>query len=484
MDAVYTYLSLAIFLVIGTAVALVSKRYLKKDPKDFYAAGGRFGTLLASLSYAATTYSAFMFIGLVGLAYSSGVGALGFELVYFVGTLFLLFFLAPKYWALHKKYGFFSPAEVLSERYGSKTVGVAATLLCLVALIPYASSQVIGIATASEGASGGAVPYTLAVVLALAVALAWSVIAGIWSIGWTDVFQGLLMLVTGVVMVVWVYQWGFGATGFDISKLGNLTYVPNSTSISQPWSLAYFISLTVPWFFFAITNPQVVQRLFAPKDKRALKGMMVWFGVYGILFTFLVTFLGLMLRGMSIDGTFPIVAYRDSVTPMLLSLVPLWLGMLGLVAVIAASVSTIDAILLSLSCLSVNDLLGAYRSDISKRGGIMAGRAVIAILAVACALFAMARPGLIVDLSVLSSALLLPQVPVILGAFLWRKGGKLSAVAAIAAGFVVAISFYFLKMNPLGVPMNVWTLVVASLAYLLVAWFEGAPEGVERFLEA
>jgi SSS family solute:Na+ symporter len=479
MEATLTYIALAIFLIVGTMVALVSKKYLKKEPKDFYAAGGRFGTLLASLSYAATTYSAFMFIGLVGLAYSGGVGAMGFELVYFVGTLFLLFFLAPKYWTLHNKYGFYSPAEVLSERYGSKVVGVAVTLLCLIALIPYASAQVIGIAYAAEGASGGAVPYTLAVVLAIALALAWSVIAGIWSIGWTDVFQGLLMLITGVIMVVWVYQWGFGGIGFDLAKLGDLSFVPNQT-----WSFTYFLNLTVPWFFFAVTNPQAVQRLFAPKDKRALKGMMIWFGIYGLFFTFLVTFLGLMLRGMSIEGAFPFVAFRDSVTPTLLALVPLWLGMLGLVAVIAASVSTIDAILLSLSCLTVNDLLGAYRPNISKRGGILAGRAVIALFAVACALFAMARPGLIVDLSVLSSALLLPQVPVILGAFFWKRGGRLSAVAAIATGFSVSVALYFLKMNPLDVPMNVWTVFIASLAYVLVAKFENAPDGVERFLEA
>lgn len=478
MDAAFTYLALAIYLAVGTAVALLSKRYLKKEPRDFYAAGGRFGTVLASLSYAATTYSAFMFIGLVGLAYSSGVGALGFELVYFVGTLFLLFFLAPRYWQLHNRYGFYSPAEVLSERYGSRGVGVAVTLLCLVSLIPYASSQVIGIASAAEGASGGAVPYTLAVVLALALALAWSAIAGIWSVGWTDVLQGMLMIVTGIIMVVWVYLWGFGGTGFDMAKLGSLTFVPN-----QVWSFAYFLNLTVPWFFFAVTNPQVVQRLFAPKDRRALKGMMIWFGVYGILFTFLVTFLGLMLRGMSMEGSFPMITFRDSVTPTLLSMVPLWLGMLGLVAVIAASVSTIDAILLSLSCLSVNDLLGAFKRDISKKGRILVGRAVIAIMAVACALFAMSRPGLIVDLSVLSSALLLPQVPVILGTFLWRKGGKLSAVAAIGVGFSVAISLYFMKMNPFDVPMNVWTLIISSIAYVLVALAESPPAGVERFLE-
>ncbi|HRR54439.1 MAG TPA: hypothetical protein P5290_03760, partial [Candidatus Methanomethylicus sp.] len=113
MDATLTYIAIAIFILVGTGIALLSKRFLRKEAKDFYAASGRFGTVLASLSYAATTYSAFMFIGLVGMAYATGVGTLGFELVYLVGTLFLLYYIAPKYWTLHKKYGYITPAEVL-----------------------------------------------------------------------------------------------------------------------------------------------------------------------------------------------------------------------------------------------------------------------------------------------------------------------------------------------------------------------------------
>ena len=113
MESLSTYLALVIYLGLGTVVALFSKRFLKRDTKDFFTAGGRFGTLLSSLSYAATTYSAFMFIGLVGLAYSTGVGTIGFELVYFVGTLFLLYYIAPKYWALHNRFGYISPTTLL-----------------------------------------------------------------------------------------------------------------------------------------------------------------------------------------------------------------------------------------------------------------------------------------------------------------------------------------------------------------------------------
>lgn len=481
MESLSTYLALVIYLGLGTVVALFSKRFLKRDTKDFFTASGRFGTLLSSLSYAATTYSAFMFIGLVGLAYSTGVGTIGFELVYFVGTLFLLYYIAPKYWALHNRFGYISPAEVLSERYGSRVVGAAITLLALVSLIPYASSQVIGVAIAAEGASGGAVPYTWAVVIAIVVALLWSVIAGIWSVGWTDVLQGLIMLGTGIIMVLWVYVWGYSNASFNLASLGSLSYVPN-----QFWSFAVFLNMTVPWFFFAVTNPQVVQRLFAPKDKKALNGMIIWFGVYGLLFTVLVTLLGLMLRGMTLGGTFPLIEMinRDSVTPTLLGMAPLWLSVLGLVAVLAASVSTIDGIILTLSSMAVRDVLIPYRPSPSSKSGLMVGRIVIIVLALACTLFALSRPGFIVDLAVLSSSLLLPQAPVVIGMFVWKRGGKASATLAIVSGFTVAVALYFFKLSPLGIPTNVWTLVISTLVYVGAAMMEKAPEGVQKFIKA
>ncbi|MGQ9759755.1 MAG: sodium:solute symporter family protein [Candidatus Methanomethylicaceae archaeon] len=476
MDAPVVYLSVLIFLGVGSAIALLSKRFLRMDFKDFYTAGGRFGTLLATLSYAATTYSAFMFIGLVGLAYSTGVGALGFELVYFVGTLLLLYYVAPKYWKIHIKFGYVSPAEILSARYGSRAVGASVTLLALVALIPYASSQVIGVAMAAEGASGGAITYVSAVLIAIAVALLWSIIAGIWSVGWTDVFQGIIMLFTGFLMISWVYFWGYAGNVFDFRTLGALSYVPNPY-----WSFSTFLNMTIPWFFFAITNPQVVQRLFAPKDPRILKSMIIWFGAYGLLFTVLVTLLGLMLRGLTTEGIFPMVTYRDSVTPTLLGIVPSWVGIFGLVAVLAASVSTIDGIILTLSSMAAKDLYESYRPS-SLRMKLLIGRITLVALALACTVFALIRPGFIVDLSVLSSSLLLPQAPVVIGMFVWRKGGKLTALLTIASGFSVAVILYFTKLMPLGIPMNAWTLIVSSVVYFLAASVERAPYGVEKLL--
>lgn len=478
MEGLQAYLAIAIYIAVGTTIAWLAKKRLRKDVKDFYTAGGRFGSLVVSLSYAATTYSAFMFIGLVGLSYQSGVGAMGFELVYFVGTLFLLYYLAPRYYSLHNKYGYISPAEVLTDRYGSSAVGMVVTLISLVALIPYSSAQIMGIAFAAEGASGGAIPFTLAVIIAVSLALLWSVVAGVWSVGWTDVYQGALMITAGVVILAWAISWALSLPSFSFMS-GELGYVPNSY-----WTPQTFLNMTIPWFFFAITNPQVVQRLFAPKSREAQKNMITLFGAYGLIFTVMVCILGLVLKGATVAGRFPSVTYRDSVTPTLLGMLPPWITIIGLVAIIAASISTIDSIILTLSSMSIRDIVLPMRPNMSQRAQIAVGRAVMLVLALGCMMFALSRPGLIVDLSVLSSSLLLPIAPLVLGSFLWGRGGRYSASASLVTGFATATALYYLKLSPLGLPMNLWTLAVSSLVYVTLGSFEKIPEGGKKIRES
>jgi len=79
-----------VFSIVGTNIAWVARRVGLvglRTVEDFYATVGRFGGLLAAMTYAATTYSSFM---LVGLAYVTGVGSLRFEFAYLLATIGVL----------------------------------------------------------------------------------------------------------------------------------------------------------------------------------------------------------------------------------------------------------------------------------------------------------------------------------------------------------------------------------------------------------
>jgi SSS family solute:Na+ symporter len=445
------------YAIVGTLIAVYARRGIKTQ-EDYYIGGRRIGGIVSALTYAATTYSAFMMVGLVGLSYASGVGALGFELFYLVGTLLLLSYYAPRVWKLGKEKGFITPGDMIASRYGSFVAKVMA-LIVSIALIPYISVQLIGVALIIEKSSG--ISFVNGVLIAATLIAFWAFIGGLRGVAWTDALQGIFMLSLAISAVAWVYSFGFSDVSFtrEVSRLGDILVVPNKI-----WTPVRFIALTVPWFFFALTNPQVFQRLYIPKNELALKRMVVLFGFFGLVYTILVTFLGLELRTLTELGDFPVIKDRDAVTPTLIGMMPPSLGVLLSLSIFAAAITTANSIVLTLASMISRDLFGSDR--------ISTGRLLIVLLTVAITVFALQRPGYIVELSVLSSTLLLCQLPLIFGVFHWRIGGNISAVLTLVSGFSLAILLFYSKLNPLGIPASVWVFVVSFTVFFIFALLE------------
>jgi Na+/proline symporter len=82
----------------------------------------------------------------------------------------------------------------------------------------------------------------------------------------------------------------------------------------------------------------------------------------------------------------------------------------------AASISILDSILLTLSSIVSIDMVGG------KYNPILTGRLSMTILTTIVVVFALTRPGVIVELSVTSSAGLLSIVPSSIAAIKWGRG--------------------------------------------------------------
>jgi SSS family solute:Na+ symporter len=91
------------------------------------------------------------------------------------------------------------------------------------------------------------------------------------------------------------------------------------------------------------------------------------------------------------------------------------------------------------------------------------------VLTVACFAFAGLRLGLIAVLSSMASAGLMAQLPVILGAFFWKRGTAAGAIAGMVAGGGVTGGLYLAKINFLGHWPPVWGLMASVGAFVLVS---------------
>ena len=256
MSVFYVWLAVSIYVAIGLAIAWAVRRQLGLGMSEFFLANRTLGGFISALTYSATTYSAFMMVGLAGFTYRGGVGALGFEFTYLCG-LFLAVYFAPRFWLVGRKYNYISPAELLADRYQSKAVAVVAAVLALVFLVPYGAAQLMGIGFLVSGISEGAIPVIVGIVLATVLAVAWANIAGMRSVAWTDAMQALIMIVTSVIVLLLVVYLGFG--GFGHSSIACRLTSPGSSGCrpKQGCSISRCISVCVfPGPFFVSQTPR------------------------------------------------------------------------------------------------------------------------------------------------------------------------------------------------------------------------------------
>jgi SSS family solute:Na+ symporter len=489
----WVWFGIAVYIAAGLATALGARRRLGVGVSEFFLANRKVGGFISALTYSATTYSAFMMVGLAGLTYLTGVGALGFELTYLCGMFMMVFFL-PRFWLVGKKYGYVSPMELLSDRYQNKGVGATTAILALVFLVPYGAVQLMGVGYLMNGISGGAIAVGWGIVIAAVCAIAWSSIAGLRSVAWTDAFQAIIMIVVSaaVLGVVINALGGFGSF-FDRleSAVPGLLTVPTA---GGAWNINMFIGLALPWLFFLISNPQVSQRLFIPKSVTAMKQMLGGFLIFGFIYTLIS-----VLWGFSARLLVPGLENADLATPTLLtqSIIPTGLAIVVMIGITAAAISTIDSILLTLSSVWARDIhKGLINRKVSEKRELRVGQWVIPIMAVIAFVFAWWAAGLapfeeaggafnrmIAPLSSAASAGLLMAVPTIFGAFFWKRATALGAMVSCITGAIVVLIFQITGLKPLGWWPGTWGFIACAVLFVGVSLSTRPPkEKAEEFI--
>src|SRR5680860_835842 len=471
MDASWIWWGVAIYVVFATLTAYLSREGKQLSMSGYFLGNRQMGGFVSAMSYSATTYSAFMLIGLAGLTYSGGIGALGFELIYLAGVTLVLIF-GPRFWLVGKHYGYVTPSEMLGDRYQNKTVAVVSALCSVVFLIPYAAVQLAGVGYLMSGMTDGAIGFTSGTVLATILAIVFSLVAGLRSVAWTDSLQAIVMIISATLVVLFVVN-ELGGIGsfFDTIQSDH----PGTLSVPGTgfFTFSTFLGLTLPWIFFSISNPQVSQRLFTPASMKDLRRMLLGFMVFGFIYTLVsVTW------GLAALIQFPDLETGDLATPMLLSsdLVPTVLGIIVMIGIIAAAVSTIDSIMLTLSSMLTRDVVLVAKPDTTEAQQLVVGKLILPVIAVMAYLFAQLELNLIAVLSVSASAGLLVVVPPIIGAFFWKRGTAAGAISSIVVSGLLVFYLQFTSSLPLGQGSGVWGLLVSVTLFVGVSLATKAPE--------
>jgi len=454
---------------IGIGIAASKKVFGSRD--EYWVAGRRIGTVVNAMAIMAALASGGSIIGVMGLAYSQGMPA---TLALFTGSIMGFPIASILVARPLRNFGRYTITDFLGYRYPSAIVRYLVPTLIVIAFVAYIVAQLKAAGITATALLG--IPYDTALALSALVFIIYVSFGGMVAITWTDVIQGLLMMVV-VVGTALVFM---GRVGSPLEIMRQATAVAPELGQVTNQPVSSYLGYFVIWMTAIPVIPHIVMRVFTAKDaKSARKSMNIaMFAYSGII---LAAVLVIVPVGR-LD--FPGLADADQLflRVMEAQFPPIVRG-IAVAAVLAAVMSTTDALLLACSSAIAHDLLGGIlRGRASERtlATVRVGSTwLVGILAL---IWAFSPPELIsqfytTGVGLLSSSLFVPTI----AGLWWKRANRTGGVAAVVAGAVVYGLGVFGGIN-VGVPPVVVALLASASGMILGGLF-GTPETSEMIAE-
>jgi SSS family solute:Na+ symporter/sodium/proline symporter len=416
--------------------------------KDFFLGGGNVGPWMTAFTYGATYFSAVVFIGFAGkvgwqFGYSGLWIAMGNS---FLGVLAVWWLLGDRIKRMSLEYDVSTMAEFFEKRYQSRFLKAFSSAAIFVFFIPYSAAVFIGLSYLFKLNFNTEYWHALAF-MGLFTAV-YMLLGGYKSMSAIDVFFSVLMIFGSGVVIVNVLgkAGGLGAATARLSAIE-----PKLTALAGPpgvWPLFCLVFLTSVAPF---AMPQLVQKFYAVKDKKAIRLGMWVSTAFAVFFLSVAYFSGSLTRLFLTPESAPAAFAAskpvfDSLMPeMLVRVIPGSLSVFILLLVLAASMSTLAALVLISSSAVAKDLYAGFiNKNVSDRGLTRLMRAFSAFFILLSVIFAYYRPATIVSILAISWGAI---GSVFLGPFVWgllsKKVNKVGAIASSVLGLGVCMALYF-----------------------------------------
>ena len=437
--------------------------------EDHYLGGRTFGFGVLFLTLYATQYSGNSFMGFVGKAYRSGFPFLS-AVVAMMAVVGGYFIFAPRLHRLAHRRRYVTLGDYVQDRFSSRLLTVFIVLLGIFGLGNYVLTNLLALGKLAEVVSGGRVDFNVAVLLLAAVMLAYETMGGMRSVAWTDVTQGVILLLSlGLIaFALFVHLGGPASVAEELEVVRPDIWQSPDMKQNITW-----LSSALLFFFGISMYPHAIQRIYAARDENTLRRSLQVMAFMPLVTTLILVLLGVMaiailpgLKGAESDKTTLLMVGRlvEDIPALVI------MGPLLVAAVIAATMSTIDSALLAISSMVSNDLYRIARPDVSSARLTSVGKITsFIVMVIVVVLTILLQDQTIWRLLEIKLEVLAQVAPVVMLGLQWRALSARAALAGVITGTTVAV---ILTMGPspklYGVHAGIWGLAANFLMLLLV----------------
>ena len=432
---------LAIIVTVLLAVAIYRTSRVKTKA-DYLVAGRSLPAIVLVLTLLTSWIGAGSLFAGAENAYKNGFAALWQPAGGWLGLL-LIYFIAPR----ARKFAQITLPDLLEARY-NQTARVLGTIAILFAYIGITSYQFKGGGDVLHLIFPDAVTPELGTYIIAAFVIFTTALAGMSSVAYMDVAIGSLVTVICIIAAPYLLAQAGGWSGLHavlppqyFEPLGNFRLDPNGVKQSVGMGVVRGLEFLVPTMLLMLGNQVMYQKFFSARsEKDARRSVVGWVLGTLVLETLIVA---IAVFGRALYPTGEVAMHPREIIPYTARHgLPAVMGAVLLGAVFAKVISTASNYLFSPATNLINDVFVRYMMpSASNKRVLIVSRLAVVLLGCWALYQAVYAESILQKMlwayTIYSAAL----TPVVLAAFYSKRVTAWGAVAAIAAGTVVTLSW-------------------------------------------
>ena len=385
---------LVVYLGVLVTLAVWSRRETH-TLSGYYLAGKKLPFWVVAFSTNATGESGWLLLGLSGMGYAVGAQAYWVVVGEICGIAASWWIVARRLKIMGDDTDAITVPDILTAKFEDKwnlIRGVAVAII-LIMVTTYVTAQMVASGKALQSFLG--MDYQTAVIVGSVFIIGYTFIGGYKAVSYTDVVQGVLMLL-GLIAVPAAAIYASGGWSEVHSNLSlqdpALVDMMAVTNGGRPILIAIVSFLAIGLPFLGV--PQLLVRFMSARDEDEIKKARIVSMSVMLFFT-----AGAVTAGVAGRALFPGLEDPETIFPVLSNnLFPEFIAGMLLVVVLSAIMSTVDSLLLLSSSAVVRD---AYQKIIgtTKSEGTLAmyGKLVTVLIGVIAVVAAIQEPKVIFD---------------------------------------------------------------------------------------
>ena len=460
--------AVAIYLLVLLGVALFS--YKKNQTSSDYIIGGRgLNFWLTALAAHASDMSSWLLMAYPAVIYTQGL----FQAWIGIGLVIFMYlnwrFVAPKIRQATEKYNSMTLSSFFESRYNdtSGLIRIITALMLFLFYTIYISAGLIGLGLLLESLFN--CNYHLGITIGICVVIPYLFIGGYVTLAWTDLFQGLFLML--VCLFVPFYVLSYSIDGFhSIALAAKLNHVSLELLPDfSPYTITQILLIFGGWGLGYFGQPHIITKFMGIKKISEMKKAMYVGMSWQIITLSCATLIGLI--GIAYHPKVlvnPQLVFVSMVTeifsPMLATFI--------LCAIFAATISTMDSqILVLISSLAEDFYKRVFHKNATSKTILLVSRISIFIVSAVAYSIAFTKFSTIFSLvSYAWSGLGATFGPILILGLFTKSSNKYGAWAGISSGGITAAIWpYFNHLFKTDIPSIIPGFFISLAAIWVVS---------------